>query len=105
MLSFTRKRLVVLSVFTLCLVIAAAARFGPVSMADAEAAAGIAAPFAGGPVIVATLTDNIPAATKVPPGGTINYTAVVTNNGLVAGVDDATNLVFTDTLDANTTLV
>jgi hypothetical protein len=32
--------------------------------------------------IVATLTDNITAATKVAPGGTINYTATITNNGV-----------------------
>ena len=56
-------------------------------------------------VIVATLTDNITAATKVAPGGTINYTATITNNGAVVGTDDATNLNFSAPLDANTTLV
>lgn len=55
------------------------------------------------PTITATLTDNIPAATKVAPGGTINYTAVITNSG-VSPTDDATNLNFSDTLDSNTTL-
>jgi hypothetical protein len=55
------------------------------------------------PAITATLTDNIPAATKVAPGGTINYTAVITNTG-VSPTDDATNLNFSDTLDSNTTL-
>src|SRR5438094_318274 len=29
------------------------------------------------PVVTATLTDNITSATKVVPGGTINYTAVI----------------------------
>jgi uncharacterized protein DUF4214 len=57
------------------------------------------------PVIVATLTDNVTAATKVAPGGTINYTATITNNGAASPADDATNLNFSAPLDANTTLV
>ncbi len=56
-------------------------------------------------VIVATLTDNIAAATKVAPAGTINYTATITNNGAATPADDATNLNFSAPLDANTTLV
>ena len=56
-------------------------------------------------VIVATLSDNTPAATKVAPGGTINYTATITNNGAASPADDATNLNFSAPLDANTTLV
>src|SRR5882672_9260467 len=56
-------------------------------------------------VIVATLTDNTAAATKVAPGGVINYTATVTNNGAASPADDATNLNFSAPLDANTTLV
>ncbi|MGH9871508.1 MAG: beta strand repeat-containing protein, partial [Pyrinomonadaceae bacterium] len=56
-------------------------------------------------VIVATLTDNVAAVTKVAPGGTINYTAVVTNNGAASPADDATNLNYSAPLDANTTLV
>jgi len=59
----------------------------------------------GGPSIAATLTDNITAATKVAPGLNINYTATITNNGVVSPGDDATSLNFSDTLDANTTLV
>ena len=55
--------------------------------------------------IVATLTDNVTAATKVAPGGTINYTATITNNGAASPADDATNLNYSDPLDANTTLV
>src|SRR2546425_237702 len=49
------------------------------------------------PNITATLTDNVAAATKVVPGGTINYTAVITNTG-VSPTDDATNLIYSDTL-------
>src|SRR5207245_1718795 len=56
------------------------------------------APFV--PIVTATLTDNITAATKVIPGGTINYTAVISNT-----TTDATGVTYTDTLDANTTLV
>ena len=56
-------------------------------------------------VIVATLTDNVTAATKVAPGGTINYTATITNNGAATPADDATNVNFSAPLDANTTLV
>jgi hypothetical protein len=55
--------------------------------------------------IAATLTDNITLATKVVPGGTINYTATITNNGAASPTDDATNLNFSALLDANTTLV
>src|SRR6266566_8786836 len=55
------------------------------------------------PAITATLSDNIPVATKVAPGGTINYTATVTNTG-VSPTDDATNLNYSNTLDSNTTL-
>ena len=51
--------------------------------------------------IVATKTDNVPQATMVPPGATINYTVTVTNNGTTP----ATGVTFTDTVDANTTLV
>src|SRR6185295_1573312 len=64
---------------------------------------GPAAPSAA--VIVATLTDNVTAATKVAPGGMINYTATITNNGAASPADDATNLNFSAPLDANTTLV
>ncbi|HEV7743377.1 MAG TPA: DUF4214 domain-containing protein [Pyrinomonadaceae bacterium] len=56
-------------------------------------------------VITATLTDNIPAATKVVPGGTINYTAVISNTGAASPADDATSLQYSGPLDANTTLV
>src|SRR6185369_9536267 len=56
-------------------------------------------------VIVATLSDNTAAATKVTPGSTINYTATITNNGAASPADDATNLNFSAPLDANTTLV
>jgi hypothetical protein len=55
--------------------------------------------------IVATLTDNVTAATKVAPGATINYTATITNNGAASPADDATNLNYSGPLDANTTLV
>ena len=56
-------------------------------------------------VIVAALSDNTAAATKVTPGSTINYTATITNNGAASPADDATNLNFSAPLDANTTLV
>ncbi|HSS22809.1 MAG TPA: hypothetical protein VLL54_22235 [Pyrinomonadaceae bacterium] len=56
-------------------------------------------------VIGVTVTDNVTAATKVAPGANINYTAVVTNSGAASPADDATNLNFSDPLDANTTLV
>jgi hypothetical protein len=56
-------------------------------------------------VITATLTDNVTAATKVAPGGTINYTASITNNGAASPADDATNVNYSAALDGNTTLV
>jgi len=51
--------------------------------------------------ITATKTDNIPQATQVAPGSTINYTVTVTNNG----TETVNGLSFNDTPDANTTLV
>jgi hypothetical protein len=56
-------------------------------------------------VITATLTDNVTAATKVAPGGTINYAAVITNNGAATPADDATSVQYSAALDANTTFV
>ncbi|HLE63675.1 MAG TPA: Ig-like domain-containing protein, partial [Pyrinomonadaceae bacterium] len=56
------------------------------------------------PSVTATLTDNIPQGTKVIPGSTINYTAVISNGG-VSPADDAANVAFTSTLDANSTLL
>ncbi len=52
--------------------------------------------------ITATLTDN--TAVAVAPGGTINYTAVISNAGAVSPADDAGSVVYNATLDANTTL-
>src|SRR5688572_7437033 len=57
------------------------------------------------PAIVATLDDGLPAATTVAPGGTINYTATITNTASNNPVDNATNVQFSDTIDAHTTLV
>ncbi|HET6669799.1 MAG TPA: Ig-like domain-containing protein [Pyrinomonadaceae bacterium] len=51
--------------------------------------------------IVATKTDNRTVAQPAAPGDTINYTVVIQN----LGSTDATNVTFTDTIDANTTLV
>src|SRR6266699_1027351 len=74
---------------------------GSKAATKAERAQNPNAPLA--PAITATLSDNIPAATKVAPGGTINYTATVTNTG-ASPTDDATNLNYSNTLDSNTTL-
>jgi len=54
--------------------------------------------------ITATLTDNVAPATKVAPGGTINYTAVITNGGATSPGDDALSVVYNGNLDPNTTL-
>ncbi len=51
-----------------------------------------------GPVVAATLADDIPLANKKNPGDTITYKAVITNTGT-----DATGVVYNDTLDPNTT--
>ena len=53
--------------------------------------------------ITASLTDDIGLAAKKNPSDTITYTAVITNSGAVG--EDATGVVFTDTLDINTTFV
>src|SRR6266404_1064576 len=52
------------------------------------------------PTITATLADDITLANKKNPGDTITYTAVISNTG-----SDASNVVYTDILDNNTTLV
>ena len=57
------------------------------------------------PAIVATMDDGLPAATTVPPGGTINYTVNIRNNGVASPADDAANVVFSNTIDLHTTLV
>jgi uncharacterized repeat protein (TIGR01451 family) len=53
--------------------------------------------------VTATKTDNLTAAQSVTPGGTINYTVVVTNSAASTG--DATGITLNDTIDPNTTLV
>ena len=53
-------------------------------------------------VIVATKDDGLAAAATVIPGGTITYTVNINNTSLV---DAATNVQFSDTIDAHTTLV
>ncbi|HEV7684120.1 MAG TPA: hypothetical protein VGO68_18460, partial [Pyrinomonadaceae bacterium] len=56
------------------------------------------------PTITATLTDNVSLATKIAPGAIVNYVATITNSG-ASPANDATNLTYNATLDANTTLV
>ena len=58
-----------------------------------------------GPVIVATKDDGLATATTVAPGGTINYSVNIKNNGTTSPTDDATGVTFTDIIDAHTTLV
>src|SRR6185503_5069966 len=57
------------------------------------------------PVITATKDDGIAAATPVAPGSTITYTVNVNNTGVTSPADDALSVVFSDTIDAHTTLV
>ena len=53
--------------------------------------------------VTATLSDNVASGSKVVPGGTINYTAVISNAG-VSPADDAGSVVYNGNLDNNTTL-
>ncbi|HEY9284093.1 MAG TPA: Ig-like domain-containing protein, partial [Pyrinomonadaceae bacterium] len=88
---------------------AADARRAPTSAPEApppaRASAAATAPAAlAAPSLTATKTDAFPDPDgdgKAEPGQTITYTVTVTNNG----PDDATGVVFNDTVDANTTLV
>ena len=63
--------------------------------------AGFPSPFAA--ALTATKTDNRPGVDPATanPGDTIMYTIEITNTGNA----DATNVMFTDTIDTNTTLV
>src|SRR5688500_14187627 len=70
----------------------------PVPKPAPEAAAALA------PTIVATKDDGLATATTVAPGGTINYSVNIKNNGTLPA-DDATGVVFTDIIDSHTTLV
>ncbi len=63
------------------------------------------APPAFVPTIVATMDDGLPAATAVAPGGTINYTVNIRNNGITSPGDDALSVLFSNMIDAHTTLV
>src|SRR5712692_1458864 len=58
------------------------------------------APMPFAPTITATLADDITLAQKKNPGDTITYTAIISNT-----VSDASNVIYTDVLDNNTTLV
>ncbi|HEX6623948.1 MAG TPA: Ig-like domain-containing protein, partial [Pyrinomonadaceae bacterium] len=73
----------------------------PLTRATMPSAA-LAAPLA--PTLTATKVDSFADPDndgKALPGDTITYTVTITNSG----PDDATNVVFNDTIDANTTLV
>ncbi|HRI04240.1 MAG TPA: hypothetical protein PLL77_10905 [Pyrinomonadaceae bacterium] len=101
MLSFTRRRLIVLFVFV-ALAIFAGFRFGPGSRAAKPATSAMV----GGPLITATMTaapvtDVGANGAFVNPGDTLEYTVTINNTG-----DPASGVVFTDNLtDANLTLV
>jgi uncharacterized repeat protein (TIGR01451 family) len=56
------------------------------------------------PAITATLADDIGLGVKKNPGDTITYTAIISNGG-ASPADDALNVIFSDILDNNTTLV
>jgi hypothetical protein len=58
-------------------------------------------PFVAGPIINASKDDGLLYTAKVAPGGTINYTVVISNTGDAA----ATGVTFADTIDTHTTLV
>lgn len=101
MLSFTRRRLIVLSVF-IALAIFAGFKFGPGSLAAKPKSSAML----GGPLITATMTaapvtDVGSNGAFVNPGDTLEYTVTLNNTG-----DPATDVSFTDNLtDANLTLV
>ncbi|MEQ1920908.1 MAG: Ig-like domain-containing protein [Pyrinomonadaceae bacterium] len=101
MLSFTRKRLVVVFVFV-AIAVFAGLKFGT----DSRAAKPQSSVVLGGPLITATMTaapttDVGSNGAFVNPGDTLEYTVTINNTG-----DPATGVVFTDNLtDANLTLV
>src|SRR6185369_11162226 len=75
----------------------------PSSRAETASTAAPAAPAPLAPAISATKVDSFPDVDgngKAEPGDTITYDVNITNNGT-----DATGVNFSDTIDANTTLV
>src|SRR5207253_2925491 len=73
----------------------------PVVRARAAAAARFLSP-AGTPTITAVKSYTLPGAqTTANPGDTITYSIVISNTGMA----DATGVMFSDMIDANTTLV
>src|ERR1043165_2166006 len=74
---------------------------------EAPAAQPAPAPLAAPPLVVnapnvtATLDDGVALASSVAPGGTINYTANISN---ATGTADATTVQFNDTVDTHTTV-
>src|SRR5438874_11948844 len=98
-LSSARKRLVIITVFLLCAVIAFA-KFGLTSRA--KSALSMLLPPS---LITATKVDSISTDTdgdgRADPGDTIQYDVTVTNGA----PGDATGVKFTDTIDANETIV
>ncbi|MBK7393688.1 MAG: DUF11 domain-containing protein [Chloracidobacterium sp.] len=101
MLSFTRRRLIVLSVFV-AIAVFAGLKFGT----DSRAAKPQNSVVLGGPLITATMTaapvtDVGSNGAFVNPGDTLEYTVTINNTG-----QPANGVVFTDNLtDANLTLV
>ncbi len=76
-------------------------RTNPSESVKVAPSAALAAPLV--PSLTATKTDSFADPDgdgKAEPGDTITYNVTITNNGT-----DATNVTFTDTVDANTTLV
>ncbi|MBC8032044.1 MAG: cadherin-like domain-containing protein [Pyrinomonadaceae bacterium] len=54
--------------------------------------------------MTATLDDGVAAGNKVPPGGPINYTAIISNTAPLSVANEAGSVTYSATLDANTTI-
>lgn len=105
MLSFTRKRLIVLFIFS-ALAIYAGIKFGPGSSAAKPKPAAALVPSVTATMTAAPTTDVGSNGAFVNPGDTLEYTVTLNNGAAVGAGNDATNTIFTDNLtDANLTLV
>src|SRR5215211_913198 len=92
----TRLTLATLFALVLSAVVFSAYRFGPIALADPESGATRSFDTQA----IGTVTKTVSPAGNANPGDTLTYTVTIPN-----GAGDVNNVIFSDTIDVNTTLV